>query len=84
MSRPACVWCLRPAIPRAIIPANATWDFSTAAFSERLASDGLDVIGTYPEWMPRLREWGVKRALFSHDLLVWHRDNNDLGRPQPA
>jgi len=64
--------------------ANTTWEFSAAAFSERLASAGLDVIGTYPDWMPRLREWGVMRAVFAHDLVVWERDESDIGRPQPA
>jgi glyoxylase-like metal-dependent hydrolase (beta-lactamase superfamily II) len=64
--------------------ANTTWEFSTGAFSERLASAGLDVIGTYEAWMAGLREWGVQRAFFAHDLVVWERDESDIGKPQLA
>ena len=53
-------------------------------FSERLAAAGLDQIGTYPEWMPRLHDLKVWRALFAHDLLVYEADIAELGRPQPA
>lgn len=63
---------------------NTTWTFSAEAFSAQLAAAGLDPIATYPDWMPRLRAWGVERAFFAHDLMVWHRDAADLGRPQPA
>ena len=60
---------------------NTSWEFSAQAFSERIASSTDDRIGTYPEWMAGLREWGVERALFAHDLMVWLRDDSDLGRP---
>jgi N-acyl homoserine lactone hydrolase len=62
---------------------NTTWQFSSEAFAQQLAADGLDTIGTYPEWMVHLREWGVERAYFAHDLVVWHRDASDWGRPTP-
>jgi N-acyl homoserine lactone hydrolase len=61
---------------------NTTWEFSTAAFAERLDATLDDRIGKYPDWMPGLRRWNVRRALFAHDLLVWESDSNDLGRPQ--
>lgn len=64
--------------------ANTTWEFSTGAFSERLASERQDVIGTYPEWISLLRERDVQRAFFAHDLVVWERDSADLGHPQLA
>lgn len=64
--------------------ANTTWEFSGAAFSERIAAERGDVIGTYPAWMPLLREREVQRAFFAHDLCVWERDTADLGRPQLA
>jgi len=63
---------------------NTAAQFSSAAFAERLAAGGLDRIGTYPEWMPRFRDLRVERALFAHDLLVYERDDADLGRPQLA
>ena len=64
--------------------ANTTWEFSAAALSEWLAASGLDPIGTYPEWMAQLREWGVQRAYFAHDLMVWEREAGDLGQPEPV
>jgi glyoxylase-like metal-dependent hydrolase (beta-lactamase superfamily II) len=63
---------------------TTTWAFGAEAFAARLAADGLDHIGTFPEWMPHLREWGVERAYFAHDLMVWHREPGDLGHPVPA
>lgn len=64
--------------------ANTTWEFSAAAFSERIAAERRDVIGTFPEWMPMLRTREIRRAFFAHDLCVWERDTSDIGRPQPA
>jgi len=61
---------------------NTTWEFSAAAFAERLDSTLGDRIGTYPEWMSGLRNWKVRRALFAHDLMVWESDTSDLGRPE--
>jgi N-acyl homoserine lactone hydrolase len=58
--------------------------FSSAAFAERLAAGGLDRVGTFPEWMPRFGSLKVERALFAHDLLVYERDDADLGQPQLA
>ena len=63
---------------------NSTWEFSSQAFAERIAAAGHEPIGTFPDWMPRLREWGVKRAFFAHDLLVWAGGDTDLGLPTPA
>jgi glyoxylase-like metal-dependent hydrolase (beta-lactamase superfamily II) len=63
---------------------NTASQFSSAAFAERLAGGHLDRIGEYPDWMRRLRNLRVERALFAHDLLVYERDQADLGRPQPA
>jgi glyoxylase-like metal-dependent hydrolase (beta-lactamase superfamily II) len=63
---------------------NTASQFSSAAFAERLDADGLDRIGTYPDWMPRVRNLHVHRALFAHDLLVYERDEAELGRPQLA
>ena len=63
---------------------NTSWEFSAEAFAARLAAEGLDTVGEFPVWMPHLREWGVERAFFAHDLMVWHRDASDLGHPQPA
>jgi len=63
---------------------NTTWEFSTSAFAVRLRSDLNDPIGHHPEWMANLRRWGVMRALFAHDLLVWERDPTDLGAPAPG
>ncbi len=63
---------------------NSTWEFSSQAFAERIAAAGHEPIGTFPDWMPRLREWGVNRAFFAHDMLVWDRDETDLGHPTPA
>jgi hypothetical protein len=62
---------------------NSIWQFSSEAFAERLASEGVDEVGTYPEWMVHVREWGVERAYFAHDLMVWHRDPGEWGRPTP-
>jgi len=61
---------------------NTTWEFSTAAFAERLDATLGDRIGTYPDWMPGLRQWRVRRAMFAHDLLVWESDESDLGKPE--
>ncbi|MGH2488587.1 MAG: N-acyl homoserine lactonase family protein [Candidatus Limnocylindria bacterium] len=61
---------------------NTTWEFSAQAFSARIAAEGLDPVGTYPDWMAHLRAWGVKRAFFAHDLVVWERDESDLGHPE--
>jgi hypothetical protein len=62
---------------------DSTWKFSSEAFAERLAADGIDEVGTFPEWMVHVREWGVERAFFAHDLMVWHRDPGEWGRPTP-
>ena len=62
---------------------NSIWQFSSEAFAERLASEGVDEVGTYPEWMVHVREWGIERAYFAHDLMVWHRDPGEWGRPTP-
>ena len=62
---------------------NSIWQFSSEAFAERLAAEGVDTVGTFPEWMVHVREWGVERAYFAHDLMVWHRDPGDWGRPTP-
>jgi glyoxylase-like metal-dependent hydrolase (beta-lactamase superfamily II) len=64
--------------------ANTTWEFSTSAFAERVATELGDDVGRYPSWISELSRWGVERALFAHDLLVWERDISDLGRPRPA
>lgn len=64
--------------------ANTTWEFSAAAFSERIAAEREDVIGTFPAWMPMLRTREIQRAFFAHDLCVWERDTSDIGQPQPA
>jgi glyoxylase-like metal-dependent hydrolase (beta-lactamase superfamily II) len=64
--------------------ANTTWEFSAAAFSERIATERRDVIGTYPAWMPMLRTREIQRAFFAHDLCVWERDTSDIGQPRPA
>ena len=63
---------------------NTASDFSFAAFSERLSAAGLDEIGTYPDWMARVAQLKVERALFAHDLLVYERDEAELGHPEPA
>lgn len=60
---------------------NTTWEFSTAAFAERLDTTLGDRIGKYPDWMRGLRKWGVRRALFAHDLMVWESDASELGKP---
>jgi glyoxylase-like metal-dependent hydrolase (beta-lactamase superfamily II) len=62
---------------------NTASEFSAAEFSERLVSEGLDTIGTFPEWMAHFRDWRVDRAYFAHDLVVWERDPTALGRPRP-
>jgi glyoxylase-like metal-dependent hydrolase (beta-lactamase superfamily II) len=61
---------------------NTASQFSAIEFAERLVSEGLDTIGTYPEWMAHFRDWKVDRAYFAHDLVVWERDPASLGRPQ--
>jgi glyoxylase-like metal-dependent hydrolase (beta-lactamase superfamily II) len=63
---------------------NTASQFAAAAFAERLASGGLDQIGSYPDWMPRFSSLKVERALFAHDLLVYERDGAELGRPELA
>ncbi len=63
---------------------NSASQFAAAALSERIASGGLDQIGTYPTWMPRFRNLKVQRALFAHDLLVYERDPAVLGKPHAA
>ena len=65
---------------------NTTWEFSSQAFAERLDSTLGDRIGEYPAWMPGLRQWNVARALFAHDLVVWERDDSEIGNPagQPS
>jgi N-acyl homoserine lactone hydrolase len=63
---------------------NTSWTFSAEAFSAQLAAAGLDPVAPYPDWMPHLREWGVQQAYFAHDLMVWHRDDSDLGHPALA
>jgi hypothetical protein len=45
--------------------ANTASQFSFAAFSERLDAAGLDRIGTYLDWMSRVRSLRVERALFA-------------------
>ena len=98
MSPPASAWCRLPPHPghqsllvdtdvgRWLLAgqaSNSTWEFSSQAFAERIAAAGHEPIGTFPDWMPRLREWGSP-ALPAHDLLVWDRDETDLGHPTPA
>ena len=61
---------------------DTAWQFSSQSFSERLDTSLDDQIGSYPDWISGLREWNVSRALFAHDLLVWERDDTDLGRPK--
>ena len=64
--------------------ANTTWEFSGGAFSDRIAAERGEAIGTYPPWMPLLRERDVQRVFFAHDLVVWEHDSADLGDPQLA
>jgi N-acyl homoserine lactone hydrolase len=63
---------------------DTSWTFSSQAFAERLDTSLGDRIGDYPAWISGLREWNVSRAFFAHDLLVWERDDSDLGRPARA
>jgi N-acyl homoserine lactone hydrolase len=60
---------------------NTTWEFASQAIAERIDTTLHDHIGHYPEWMAGLREWNVARAYFAHDLMVWVRDEADLGHP---
>jgi hypothetical protein len=64
--------------------ANTASQFGLAAFAERLAAAGLDRIGSYPEWMTRVRTLRVERGLFAHDLLTYERDAAELGKPELA
>jgi glyoxylase-like metal-dependent hydrolase (beta-lactamase superfamily II) len=58
-------------------------DFGFAAFSHRLARDGLDTIGVFPPWMARIDELAPVRGLFAHDLTVFEPDPAPIGRPRP-
>jgi len=57
-------------------------EFGFAAFSHRLATDGLDTIGESPAWMARIAKLDPIRTYFAHDLLVHERDATTLGIPQ--
>lgn len=63
---------------------NTASQFGNAVFSERLASAGLDEIGSFPPWIRRLVGLKMERAMFAHDLLVYERDVADVGQPQVA
>lgn len=57
------------------------WSFGGAILSERLDHELGDRIGTYPEWASLLRERNVARAYLAHDLMIWERDQSQIGRP---
>lgn len=59
---------------------NTASEFSYASFSHRLERDGLDSIGTFPQWMRRIDTLNPARGYFAHDLLVFERDESELGR----
>jgi N-acyl homoserine lactone hydrolase len=61
--------------------AAETWNFSGAVLAERLEHELGDKIGSYPDWARLLRERNVVRALLSHELMVWERDQSDIGHP---
>lgn len=58
---------------------NTASQFSAAAFAHRLKRDGLDSVGTFPEWMARIDSLSPTRGLFAHDLLAFERDESELG-----
>jgi N-acyl homoserine lactone hydrolase len=62
---------------------NTASQFSLAAFAHRLERDGLDRIGTFPEWMSRIDSINPTRGFFAHDLLVFERDEAELGTAAP-
>ena len=61
---------------------NTASEFSFAAFSHRLDAAGLDTIGTFPPWMPRVAALRPQRGYFAHDLLTYESDPADLGHPR--
>jgi N-acyl homoserine lactone hydrolase len=61
---------------------NNASEFSFAAFSHRLDAAGLDTIGTFPPWMPRIAALAPQRGYFAHDLLTYEPDPADLGHPR--
>ena len=61
---------------------NDASEFSFAAFSHRLDAAGLDTIGTFPPWMPRIAALDPQRGFFAHDLLTYEPDPADIGHPR--
>ncbi|MGZ6213969.1 MAG: N-acyl homoserine lactonase family protein [Candidatus Limnocylindria bacterium] len=62
---------------------NNASEFSFAAFSHRLDAAGLDRIGTFPPWMPRIAALNPQRGYFAHDLLTFEPDSAQMGHPRP-
>ena len=60
---------------------NSASEFSFAAFSHRLDAAGMDTIGKFPPWMPRIAALKPQRGYFAHDLLTYEPDPADLGHP---
>jgi N-acyl homoserine lactone hydrolase len=61
---------------------NNASEFSFAAFSHRLDAAGLDRIGTFPPWMPRIAALKPQRGYFAHDLLTYEADPAEIGHPR--
>jgi N-acyl homoserine lactone hydrolase len=61
---------------------NTASEFSFAAFSHRLDAAGLDTIGTFPPWMPRIAALKPQRGYFAHDLLTYEPDPAEIGHPR--
>jgi N-acyl homoserine lactone hydrolase len=61
---------------------NNASEFSFAAFSHRLDAAGLDTIGKFPPWMPRIAALAPRRGYFAHDLLTYEPDPAEIGHPR--